>query len=72
MGEVEKDLQEAIGKYEALEEEKKKQDQQVSELTKAGEEARTRARIYEEELRLVKEFTAGKPYLLQCVFGARR
>jgi hypothetical protein len=36
MGEVEKDLQEAAVKYEALEEEKKKQDQQVSELTRAG------------------------------------
>lgn len=37
--EVEKDLQETIDKYEVLEEEKKKQDGLVSELTKAGEES---------------------------------
>lgn len=64
VGEVEKNLQEAAVKYEALEEEKKKQDRQVSELTKAGEEARSNARRYEKELRLVEQVTTGKPYLL--------
>ena len=70
--EVEQALQDAANKCEALEESNKAQ---AAELTKALQEAkkaRTESRVAREEIKQARQIAAGKPFLLQSIFGGRR
>jgi hypothetical protein len=72
VGVAQKELKEATDKCEVLERQSQTQVKKISELTKAGEEARSKMRQHKGELQQVKKIAAGKPYLLQCVFGNGR
>jgi hypothetical protein len=72
VAEVEQELKDAIRKCEALEE---KTSDQATELAKAlqeAKEARVESRSAREEIRQAKQIAAGKPFLLQSVFGGQR
>ena len=69
VAEVEQELKDTTGKCEALEE---KSTTQASDLAKAlqeAKEARTEARCAREEIRQAEQIAAGKPFLLQSIFG---
>ena len=70
--EVAQELQDAASKRETLEEKNKAQ---VVDLTKAlqgAKEARPESRAAREEIKQADQIAAGKPFLLQSIFGGRR
>ena len=69
---MEQELKDTIGKCEALEE---KTTTQVAELAKAlneAKEARTASWSAREEILQAEQIAAGKPFLLQSIFGGQR
>ena len=69
VAEVEHELNDAIGKCEALEE---KATAQAAELAKAlheAKEAQTESQSAREEIQQAEQIVAAKPFLLQSIFG---
>ena len=69
---MEQELKDAISKCETLEE---KTSAQAAELTKVlheDKEAQTESWSAREEIRQAEQIAAGKPFLLQSIFGGQR
>ena len=72
MDEVEQELKDAAGKCEALEEKNMAQATDLAKALQEAKEARTEARGAREEIRQAEQIAAGKPFLLQSIFGGQR
>lgn len=70
--EVEQALQDAANKCEALEEQNKAQAIELAKVLQEAKEARTESRAAREEIKQAEQIAAGKPFLLQSIFGSRR
>jgi DNA repair exonuclease SbcCD ATPase subunit len=70
--EVEQELKDAAGKCESLEEKNKAQAAELAKALQEAKEARTESRAAREEIRQSEQIAAGKPFLLQTIFGGPR
>lgn len=70
--EVEQELQDAFNKCETLEEKNKVQADDLTKALQEAKEARTESRGACEEIKQAKQIKAGKPFLLQSIFGGQR
>nr|XP_020175633.1 protein WEAK CHLOROPLAST MOVEMENT UNDER BLUE LIGHT-like 2 [Aegilops tauschii subsp. strangulata] len=70
--EVEQALQDAANKCEALEEQNKAQAAELTKALQEAKEARSESRAAREEIKQAEQIAAGKPFLLQSIFGGRR
>ena len=70
--EVEQALQDAAHKCESLEESNKVQAAGLTKALQAAKEARFESRAAREEIKQAEQIAAGKPFLLQSIFGGRR
>nr|XP_020153400.1 protein WEAK CHLOROPLAST MOVEMENT UNDER BLUE LIGHT-like 1 [Aegilops tauschii subsp. strangulata] len=69
--EVEQALQEAANKCESLEESNKAQEAELSKALQEAKEARSESRAAREEIKQAELIAAGKPVLLQSIFGGQ-
>lgn len=69
---VEQALQEAATKCESLEEKDKAQAADLTKALQAAKEARSESRAAREEIKQAGQIAAGKPFILQSIFGGRR
>ena len=69
---MEQELKDAAGKCEALEEKNKAQAVDLAKALQEAKEARTESRAAREEIKQAEQIAAGKPFLLQSIFGGRR
>ena len=72
MTEVEQELRDAYGRCEALEEKSSAQATDLAKALQEAKEARTESRSAREEIRQAEQIAAGKPFLLQSIFGGQR
>ena len=72
MTEVEQALQDAANKCEALEETNKAQAAELNKALQEAKDARGESRVAREEIKQAGQIAAGKPFLLQSIFGGRR
>ena len=72
MTEVEQALQDAANKCESLEESNKAQAAELTKALQEAKEARTESRAAREDIKQAEQVAAGKPFLLQSIFGSRR
>ena len=72
MAEVEQELKDAIGKCEALDEKSTAQAADLAKALQEAKEARTESGGAREEIRQAEQIVAGKPFLLQSIFGGQR
>ena len=70
--ELEQELKDAARKCEALEEKNKAQAVDLTKALQEAKEARTESRAAREEIKQAEQIAAGKPFLLQSIFGGRR
>lgn len=68
---VEENLLTDAKERDALKTSKEKDAAELKKLAQERQEATSRANVAKEELRQATEIAAGKPYLLQCIFGQR-
>ena len=66
---IERDLKDAAGKCQALEEENKAKVAKLEKALQEAREARSESRAAREEIRQAGEIAAGKPFLFQTKFG---
>ena len=71
ISEVEDDLKSVFTECDALKASKEKDAAELKKLTSERQEAASRANAAKEELRQATDIAAGKPYLLQCIFGSQ-
>ncbi|XBH74699.1 hypothetical protein VPH35_101598 [Triticum aestivum] len=67
--EVEHEFKDATSKCETLEEKSKAQEADLTKAIQEAKEARTESRAAREEIKQAKQIAAGKPFLLQSIFG---
>lgn len=72
VAEIQKELEKASSKCEALEQKSREQMTELSKLSTELKSERVDQRFFEEEVRQAKLMENGKPYLLQCGFGRNR
>ena len=72
MTEVEQELKDTAGKCESLEEQNKAQAAELTKALQEAKEARTESRASREGIKQVEQIAAGKPFLLESIFGGRR
>ena len=66
---IERDLKDATGKCQTLEEENKAKVAELKKALREAREARSESRAAQEKIRQAGEIAAGKPFLLQTKFG---
>ena len=72
VAEVEQELKDAASKCKALEEKSKAQAVNLTKALQEAKEARTEPRVACEEIKKAGQIAAGKPFLLQSIFGGQR
>ena len=63
------DVSDAANKCESLEETNKAQAAELTMALQAAKEARSESRAAREEIKQAEQIAAGKPFLLQSIFG---
>ena len=69
VAEVGQELKDAIGKCEALEEKNMAQAADLAKALQEAKEPQIESRAAREEIRQAEQIAAGKPFLLQSIFG---
>ena len=71
ISEVEEDLKSVVTEHDALKTSKEKDAAELKKLSLERQEAASRANVAKEEFRQATDIAAGKPCLLQCIFGSQ-